>query len=81
MMISICWSSSWPRARRISRTRPARRKRLASWWAPPGFRYALNLPKDIQIVLGAAAPLGLTDETEDYGVFAYFSFESPLWKE
>ncbi len=47
----------------------------------PGVRYALNLPKDIQIVLGAAAPLGLTDETADYGIFAYFSFESPLWKE
>lgn len=46
----------------------------------PGVRYAINFKSGAQMVLGLAIPLGLTTETEDYGVFVYLSFESALWK-
>lgn len=41
----------------------------------PGVRYGINLPKDAQLVIGIAAPIGLTGETPDYGIFLYASFE------
>jgi hypothetical protein len=44
----------------------------------PGTRYAFNLPNDAQLVLGLAAPVGLTSEAPDYGVFLYLSFEHPF---
>ncbi len=46
----------------------------------PGARYAVNLRSGSQLVLGAAVPLGLTDESNDFGVFLYLSFEGALWK-
>ena len=39
----------------------------------PGARYAFNLPNDLQIVVGAAAPIGLTSDSPDWG----YSFISP----
>lgn len=44
----------------------------------PGFRWAHDLPGDLQIVPGIAFPIGLTDESIDYGVFFYFSVEHPF---
>jgi outer membrane putative beta-barrel porin/alpha-amylase len=44
----------------------------------PGVRYAFNLPGDLQIVAGAAAPIGLTSDSPDWGVFFYLSFEHPF---
>ena len=41
----------------------------------PGLRWAINLPGDVQIVPGLAFPIGLTDDSTDYGVFLYFSLE------
>lgn len=41
----------------------------------PGFRYALNLANDVQVVVGLAAPIGLTGAAPDYGLFVYFSVE------
>ncbi|MEA3208648.1 MAG: hypothetical protein QOE70_1705 [Chthoniobacter sp.] len=41
----------------------------------PGIRYAVNLPNDAQFVTGIAAPIGLSSDAPDYGVFLYFSFE------
>jgi len=41
----------------------------------PGFRKAFNFSNGAQIVVGAAAPLGLTGESLDYGFFLYVSFE------
>jgi hypothetical protein len=41
----------------------------------PGFRYAFNHPTGAQTVVGVAAPIGLTRDAPDYGVFFYFSFE------
>jgi hypothetical protein len=41
----------------------------------PGARYAFNLPNDLQIVVGAATPIGLTSDSPDWGLFFYLSFE------
>lgn len=44
----------------------------------PGARYALNFPhlSDLQVVLGAAAPIGFTHgKSTDYGVIFYLSLE------
>lgn len=40
----------------------------------PGFRYAFNFT-DAQLVLGAAAPVGFSERTQDFGVFLYLSYE------
>jgi hypothetical protein len=41
----------------------------------PGVRYAFNFSNDSQLVLGVGAPIGLTSDAPDYGVFLYVSFE------
>jgi hypothetical protein len=57
-------------ARKIDRTTTA----LIS----PGARYAFNLPNDLQIVAGAAVPVGLTSDSPEWGLFFYLSFEHPF---
>ena len=44
----------------------------------PGARYAFNLPNNLQIVVGAAAPIGLTSDSPDWGLFFYLSIEHPF---
>jgi hypothetical protein len=44
----------------------------------PGARYAFNLPNDLQIVVGAAGPIGLTSDSPDWGLFFYLSIEHPF---
>ena len=44
----------------------------------PGARYAFNCPNDLQIVVGAAVPIGLTSDSPDWGLFFYLSFEHPF---
>ncbi len=41
----------------------------------PGIRYGFNLRGDAQLVVGVAAPIGLTRDAPDYGIFFYCSFE------
>jgi Putative MetA-pathway of phenol degradation len=41
----------------------------------PGARYAFNLPKGAQLVVGAAVPVGISADAPDWGLFFYFSFE------
>ena len=41
----------------------------------PGVRKAFNFANDSQLVLGVAAPIGLTGAAPDLGVFLYVSFE------
>ena len=41
----------------------------------PGARYAFNLRRDMQLVVGLAAPIGLNSESPDIGVVLYASFE------
>jgi hypothetical protein len=44
----------------------------------PGLRYAFNLPSG-QLVVGAAAPIGVTAGSPDPSVFLYLSWEMPVW--
>ena len=44
----------------------------------PGVRMAFNFAGDRQVVLGLAAPLGLSRAAPEFGVFLYFSFEHPF---
>jgi len=64
------WNEDVDRRRKIDRTTTA----LIS----PGARYAFNLPNDLQIVAGAAVPIGLTSDSPDWGLFFYLSFEYPF---
>ena len=57
---------------------PASVNRNTTALISPGARYAFNLPNDLQIVVGAAVPIGLTSDSPDYGLFFYLSFEHPF---
>jgi hypothetical protein len=46
----------------------------------PGARYAFNLPKDAQLVVGLGLPMGLTSDSPDWGLFFYCSFEHPIMR-
>lgn len=46
----------------------------------PGFRYAINLKSGLQIVPGIAVPISIGSTKGQSGIFAYLSFEHPLWK-
>src|SRR5262249_49215036 len=41
----------------------------------PGMRYAFNFESGAQLVVGLAAPIGLTSGSPDLGAFLYLSFE------
>jgi hypothetical protein len=64
------WNEDVDPARKIDRTNAV----LIS----PGARYAFNLPNNLQIVVGAAVPIGLTSDSPDWGLFFYLSFEHPF---
>jgi hypothetical protein len=46
----------------------------------PGFRYAINCKSGLQIVPGLSLPVGISSSKGESGIFAYLSFEHPLWK-
>lgn len=60
-----------PRGRRDSETKVV---------ISPGVRWAWNLRGDLQVVPGVAFPIGLTEDTFDYGMFLYLSVEHPFMK-
>ncbi|MEO8585222.1 MAG: transporter [Acidobacteriota bacterium] len=45
----------------------------------PGFRAALNLPGDLQIVTGLAVPIGVGPSRGQRSLFLYLSAELPFW--
>ncbi len=45
----------------------------------PGVRAAVIDKEGLQVVLGVAAPIGLTRAADNHGVFIYFSFEHSLF--
>ena len=44
----------------------------------PGFRAAVLNEEKLQIVIGAAAPIGLNRKADNYGAFLYLSIEHSL---
>jgi hypothetical protein len=56
----------------------ARIDRTVTALLSPGARYAFNRPNNLQIVVGAAVPVGLTSDSPDWGLFFYLSFEHPF---
>jgi hypothetical protein len=66
---------------RSAKAAPARRvERNTTVLISPGARYAINRPGDLQIVVGAAVPIGLTSDSPDWGLFFYLSFEHPFMR-
>lgn len=53
--------------------------REESFLLNPGFRFAINCKSGLQIVPGIAMPIGIGTSNGQYGVFAYLSFEHPLF--
>lgn len=51
------------------------KRRSSSVIFSPGFRYAWNFKNDAQVVMGLAAPIGLTSDAPEYGAVLYFSIE------
>jgi hypothetical protein len=45
----------------------------------PGVRWGIDLPQDVQVVLGLAAPLGVGPSAGARALFAYLSVELPYW--
>jgi hypothetical protein len=45
----------------------------------PGFRTAVVNEEKLQIVVGAAMPIGLSRKADNYGAFLYFSVEHNLF--
>jgi hypothetical protein len=41
----------------------------------PGFRAAVVNEEKLQVVIGAAAPIGLNRKADNYGAFLYLSIE------
>ena len=66
----VNWEEDVDEAKHVDRT--------VSALISPGARYAFNLPNDLQIVVGAATPIGLTSDSPDWGLFFYLSFEHPF---
>lgn len=46
----------------------------------PGVRAGVDLPGDVQVVVGAAVPLGIGPSAGDVAVLAYLSVEAPFWR-
>lgn len=46
----------------------------------PGIRYAINFKSGLQIVPGIAVPISVGSSNGSSGIYAYLSFEHPLWK-
>ncbi|MCX5795141.1 MAG: transporter [Elusimicrobia bacterium] len=55
------------------------KQRAESFFINPGLRFALNFKSGLQIVPGVAFPIGVGPSRGESGVFAYLSFEHPLW--
>jgi hypothetical protein len=54
--------------------------RTQTFTVSPGIRGGVDLPGDVQVVLGAAVPLGVGPSAGDVAVLGYLSVEFPYWK-
>jgi hypothetical protein len=73
LMLEVLWTHS-----EIFHTE-ARGREEESLFISPGARYAINFDSGLQVVPGIAFPVGVGASEGEYGVFAYLSFEHPLF--
>jgi hypothetical protein len=72
LLAEALWSS------RQSVVGDGRTVREELWRLNPGFRVAIDVSRDLQVVPGFAYTLGLGPASEEDGVFIYLSFEHPF---
>jgi hypothetical protein len=72
VLLETLWISTDVRVRAATRTDQAL---LVS----PGVRWGADLPGEVQLVVGLAAPLGVGPSAGERSVFLYLSVEAPFW--
>jgi hypothetical protein len=72
MLLETLWLSSDVRSQGTTR-------RDQALLVSPGLRWGIDLPSDVQLVLGLAAPLGVGPSVGERSVFLYLSVEAPFW--
>jgi hypothetical protein len=72
LLVEALWESS------ESVMGAGRTEREESWLLNPGFRFAMDLPGDLQIVPGLAYTIGLGPDADQNALFVYLSFEHPF---
>lgn len=60
-------------------TAPGVDKWTDSYFISPGFRTAINLPKEVQVVPGMAVPIGIGESKGEWSLYFYLSIEPKLW--
>jgi hypothetical protein len=73
VMLETLWSSADARSGGITR-------RDQALLVSPGVRWGIDLPHEVQVVLGLAAPLGVGPSAGERSVFLYLSVEAPFWQ-
>ncbi len=74
--VNVLLEAAWERAEKP--VGPDRVQRERAFFLSPGIRFAVNLPGGLQIVPGAAVPLGAGPSAGERDVFLYLSFEHPF---
>jgi len=59
---------------------PGLKQRADTFYANPGFRWAINCSNGLQIVPGLSVPIGIGPSKGERAIFLYLSFEHPLWR-
>jgi hypothetical protein len=72
LLLETLWTSTDVKSRGTTR-------REQSLVISPGVRWGVDLPGEVQLVLGLAAPLGVGPSAGDHALFLYFSVEAPFW--
>jgi len=73
VMTEVVWYS-------LDRVQPGgSRTRETTFLVNPGVRFAKNYKSGLQVVPGLSFPIGIGSSHGEYGIFAYLSFEHPLF--
>jgi hypothetical protein len=73
LLLETLWTSTEVRSHGATR-------HVQALLVSPGVRWGIDLPQEVQLVLGLAAPLGVGPSAGERSVFLYFSVEAPFWR-
>jgi len=73
LMLETVWTNS------AAVVAPGVTRRVHDVFVSPGFRWAHNFPGGLQIVPGAAVPVGVGPSAGERGLILYLSFEYTMW--